>query len=105
MDILGTANKPDAAHAITMRIDCFMSSFNNKGMRGKPQIIVGAKIQNGSFGSITARQANTYFCSLGTTDNSFSFVKTRSFYFFNFLSNTTDKILIHGAKIETIRNS
>ena len=78
MNILRTANETDAAHAISMRFDGFMCSFDHFGMRGKPEIIIGAKIQNGF-------AVHYDLCALWAGNYPFSFVESGSFYFLNFL--------------------
>jgi hypothetical protein len=57
--VLCAANKPDAAHAIPVRINSFMRRLNHPGMGREPEIIVGTKIQYGfaAYGDLRALRA------------------------------------------------
>jgi hypothetical protein len=76
-----------------MRFDGSMCSFDHFGMRGKPEIIVGAKVQNGF---------PVYYdlCALWAGNGPFRFVETGSFYFLNIPSYSVYKIFIHDLKLK-----
>jgi hypothetical protein len=44
MYVLCATDKTNAAHSITMRINCLFRCFNHFWMRRKSKVVVGAKI-------------------------------------------------------------
>ena len=44
MNILRAANKPHGAHAVAMTVNVFVGRFNCFWVRGKTEVIVGAKV-------------------------------------------------------------
>ena len=93
MNILGAANEPDTAHPISMRFDRGVGRFNHLWMRRKPQVIIGAKIQNGL----------TVHGDLGplwTGNRPFGFIEAGSLNFLNFFPYSAYKIFIHDLKLK-----
>jgi len=72
MNILRTADEAHAAHTIAPEIYVFLSSFNDFGMRGKTEIVIGAKVQNGF-------SIHFYFSALRRFNDAFGFIEPGCF--------------------------
>src|SRR5215467_5224243 len=67
-----------------------MRRLNYFRMRRKTEIIIGAKIQDGS-------ATDFYFGALRTFNDPFRFIKARGLYFFHFFCYTLNKFFIHDS--------